>query len=310
MVKILKYCGILGAIIAVYYRVMILLYQKNEAKRYVKKKIYDYEMYLDMQDPGISRTLLLFGRRELEHKLILHKVLRPGMTVLDIGANIGYYAIMESQWVGPHGKIVAVEPSPNNIKLLQRNVDLNRCKNVQVFQGAISDRCETRDFYMARSSNLNTFHNTGSGVHDLTGDTISVTTHTVETIMHGIGKPDLLRMDVEGHEVEILAGMLPAIEQGRLNPMIIFETHITRYHEGHDMKSILTRIFNAGYRVKYLASNAESGTKRINAKGYRGSEKIKTDFVHRVIYENVKSEDAIDFICHIGGARTVLLERP
>lgn len=309
MLKILKYCGLWGFLVAVYYRIIIIFCAKNEYKRYVKKKIYDYEMYLDTCDPGISRTLLLFGRRELEHKLILKKVLRPGMTILDIGANIGYYAIMESKWVGDTGKVIAVEPSLKNVTLLQRNLKLNNCNNVHVFQTAISDSCAEKSFFVAKSSNLNTFHNIGSGKYDLTGETIQVSTQTVSAIMYDFGKPDLLRMDVEGHEVEIIKGMLSALEKNEMNPMIIFETHITRYNDEHNMRTVLRRIFKCGYQVKYLASNAESGTKRVNAKGYIGTAPIKTDFVKRVIYENIKPEDAIDLICNIGGARTVLLAK-
>lgn len=309
MIAIVKYCGLPGFLAALYYRLRIMLNAKNQAKRYIKKRIYDYQMYLDVQDPGISRTLLLFGKRELEHKIMLQKILRPGMTVLDIGANIGYYAIMESQLVGERGKVIAVEPSPNNISLLTRNLQLNRCENVEVFQAAISDTNDEREFFMAHSSNLNTFHNTGSGAHDLTGETITVTTMTVVDMMKNSGTPDLIRMDVEGHEVEVINGMLSAIQRNELAPMIIFETHITRYGKNHDMEAALRGLFHCGYRVQYLASNAESGTTRVRKKGYRGSTPIKTDFVRRVIFEDIKSEDAIDLICHIGGARTVLLAK-
>lgn len=309
MISIVKYCGLQGFFVALYYRLLIILSAALQKIRYIKKKIYDYEMYLDMHDPGISRTLLLFGKRELEHKIILQNVLKPDMRVLDIGANIGYYAIMESKLVGPNGKVIAVEPSPNNISLLKRNLNLNNCHNVDVYEAAISDVNDEREFFIANSSNLNTFHNTGSGIHDLTGETIKVKTKTVIEMMKTTGTVDLIRMDVEGHEVEVIRGMLPAIQNGEIAPMIIFETHITRYNEDHDMKKILQELFNCGYRVQYLASNAESGTERIRKKGYNGSNPIKTDFVHRVIFENIKPDDAIDLICYIGGARTVLLSK-
>ena len=82
-------------------------------------------MFLDLQDRGISRTLLLFGERELEHKKMLEEVLEPGMSVLDIGANIGYYALMELNLIGKTGNLIAVEPSPSNVDLLKRNLSLN-----------------------------------------------------------------------------------------------------------------------------------------------------------------------------------------
>ena len=57
------------------------------------------------------RVRCFYWSRELEHRVMLQKVLRPGMTVLDIGANIGYYAIMEAKQVAPSGKVIAIEPS-------------------------------------------------------------------------------------------------------------------------------------------------------------------------------------------------------
>src|SRR5690606_8002217 len=86
-------------------------------KRFIEQPLYSYRMLLDLEDKGISRTLLLFGERELEHKIMLERVLRSGMTVLDIGANIGYYALMARGIIGPSGTLIAVEPSPSNIEL-------------------------------------------------------------------------------------------------------------------------------------------------------------------------------------------------
>ena len=60
-------------------------------------------MILDLHDKGISRALWLFGDRELEHKYLLEKVIKPGMTILDIGSNIGYYPLMELNLIGKKG---------------------------------------------------------------------------------------------------------------------------------------------------------------------------------------------------------------
>ncbi|MEW6593816.1 MAG: FkbM family methyltransferase [Thermodesulfobacteriota bacterium] len=277
-------------------------------KRYLEKRIYDYRMLLDLNDRGISRTLLLFGERELEHKAMLEQVLRPGMTVLDIGANIGYYALMEKRLIGPGGVLIAVEPSPSNVGLLRRNLALNGYGDTEVHQGAVSDQSGTKRFFLSEMSNLNTFHDTGSGAHFLSGKTVDVVTFTVPEIMAG-RKPDLIRMDVEGHEVEVFAGLLPAIERGEMAPMVIFETHLSRYGREHDMELPLRRFFALGYRVLLAGSSWEQGTKLIEAKGYRGTATIASDGVVRTIFEDIGQEDAIDLICREGGIRTVLLGR-
>ncbi|GJL54515.1 MAG: hypothetical protein NPIRA02_16470 [Nitrospirales bacterium] len=264
-------------------------------------------MHLDLKDKGICRSLILFGTREVDHKIILEKVLKHGMKVLDIGANIGYYVLMEQRLIGPSGRIVAVEPSPSNITLLKRNIELNDYGSIEVIQGAVSDVSGTRKFYLSEESNLNTFHAIGTIQKHLSGEMIHVTTYTVPELAQAYGSPDLIRMDVEGHEVEIMAGMLDAIAKGTMTPMIIFETHNSRYSDSHDMKSVLRAFFKLRYSIRYLASSAQNGTQRIKQRGYHGGAPISTDGVTRVIFENVKEEDGLEFICH-GGARTVLLQ--
>lgn len=285
------------------------LQQHLLGRRFVERRIHNYRMMLDLQDKGISRSLILFGTRELDHKIILEKVLKPGMAVLDIGANLGYYVLMEMALIGPTGRMVAVEPSPSNIDLLCRNIALNGHRDVPVIAGAVSDVPGEREFFLAHQSNLNTFHTTGSGAKHLSGQTVKVRTYTVPELAATYGKPDLIRMDVEGHEIEIFNGMLPAIERGEMAPMIIFETHLSRYSADHDMEAPLRRLFAAGYRVRYAASSSERGTGLIDARGYRGITRVHTDDVERVIYENIANEDAVELICKTGGARTVLLQK-
>ena len=73
-------------------------------------KLWDAK--LNLNDKGLSRTLILFGERELDHKIILEKVLKKNMKILDIGSNIGYYLLIERNLIGRKSKIIAVEPVP------------------------------------------------------------------------------------------------------------------------------------------------------------------------------------------------------
>ncbi len=285
---------------------MIAELQRWLGCRFVERRIFSYRMLLDLEDRGISRTLLLFGERELEHKVMLERILRPGMSVLDIGANIGYYALMELALIMPGGTLIAVEPSPSNVGLLKRNLALNGYDGIEVHQAAVSDRAARRPFFMSEMSNLNTFHNTRTGSLHLKSETIDVETKTVPEII--AGRPlDLIRMDVEGHEVEVLTGLLPAVERGDMAPMIIFETHLSRYTSDHDLEPVLRRLFAKGYQTAVAGSSSQRGTKIIEALGYTGLPPIKTDDVERVIFEDLRNDDSIELICRTGGVRTVLL---
>ena len=275
-------------------------------RRFVARPVHDYRMWLDLDDRGISRTLLLFGQREMEHKVMLERALKPGMRVLDIGSNIGYYALMELRLIGPTGRLVAVEPSPDNLALLRRNLDLNGFTSVETHLAAVSDTISKRPFFLSDMSNLNTFHVEG-GAH-LSGRTIEVETTTVPALM--AGRPlDLIRMDVEGHEVEVINGLLSAVSEGRMAPMILFETHRNRYSGTHDLEAPLRRLFALGYRTALAGSSSQKGTALVEARGYRGGAPIVTDDVTRVVFENISADDTIDFVCRVGGLRTVLLAR-
>ena len=262
-------------------------------------------MLLDTHDRGISRTLILFGERELEHRKLLQDIIRPGMTIFDIGANIGYYVLMENVILNGTGRIVAIEPSPANVKLLCQNLALNNIENVITVEAAVSESEEDRELFLSEQSNLNSFHPKEETGEKL--ETIRVRSTTVPALVREYGPPDLIRMDVEGHEVEIINAMLPELDAGKMAPTIIFEVHRTRYGAERDFAQTLRRLFATGYRVKFMGSSQESGTKRLKDMGYLGGPPIATDFVTRVIFPDISDEDAISVICDTGGARTVVL---
>lgn len=286
-------------------------WQKNVFnRRFIVKNIHNYKMYLDTEDRGLSRQLILFGTREVEHKVMLERIVTPGMRIFDIGANIGYYALLELGLVGPNGSLVCIEPSPANVELLKRNLELNNIgQRAEVLSGAVSDESTQKDFFLSKHSNLGTFHNEGTGTEYLDGTSIGVKTYTVPELAEKYGAPDLIRMDVEGHEVEIFNGMIPAIAAGKIAPKIIFEIHISKYGEKHDMSQVLDKLFKLGYRTTMMGSSSDRGTALIEKLGYKGSKPILTDGMRRVIFDSIQNEHAKSIICKTGGARTVVLEK-
>lgn len=282
-------------------------------KSFFRRPVFNYEMYIDIKDPGISKELAIFGQRELEHRLILKEILKPGMTVWDLGANIGYYAIMEAKLVGTKGKIYAVEPSPSNIELLKKNIALNHCEEtVEVSPVGISNRNGEAEFFLSEMSNVNTFHPTtrsGTRAAHLTGKTLRVSIVDVPTFIKGKRPVDLVRMDIEGHEVEVFESIIRAIKEHNFSASILFETHFPKYDDReHNMRAQLSALFSLGYTPAIIASTDELKAK-FREYGYVPKRLIKTDGAVRGMYYNVRPEDALTFICDLGGVRTVLLEK-
>ena len=150
------------------------------------------------------------------------------------------------------------------LNFLRKNLKLNNIsiKKCVIINSAISDFI-VKKFFIANQSNLHTFHEFGSAKPFLTGKSINVEVKTVVNLSKKHGKPDFIRMDVEGHEVEIIRSLLDEIKKGGVKPIICFEPHISSYNSKHDFKPILESLFKLGYITKYLSSNSISGTKRI-----------------------------------------------
>mgnify|MGYP001175914766 CR=1 FL=1 len=303
--------GLLALIGAIYNHLIAAFMRDVLQRRYIERKIHNYRMFLDLKDRGLSRSLLLFATREVDHKVLLERIVKSDMTIYDIGANIGYYPLMELGLIGPGGKLIAIEPVANNIQVLKKNLALNNYQNedsnVEVLSGAVSNSTGTQSFHLSSHSNLGTFHPSGSASDLITGETVEVPTFTVPELAGRYGPPDLIRMDVEGHEVEILDGMIESIKTKKMQPSIIFETHLTRYSQIHSMERTLQNLFRCNYGVSLAATSQQSGTDRLAALGYTLGPPIITDGVERVIIENIENDHAIQLICHTGGLRTVVL---
>lgn len=289
------------------------LWKRHVLQRPVlRRRVWDYELELDLKDPGISKTLAIFGKRELEHRWILERVLQQGMVVWDLGANIGYYAVMAARLVGPSGTVYAVEPAPANAALLRRNIALNGCERVIMLEEvAISNQNGTATFHLAEMSNVHTLHPTvyrsGSAAR-LTGSTIAVRTVDVPTFLTGKRSVDLVRMDIEGHEVEVFESIAHAVRASEFRARVLFEAHFPKYDDGeHNMRERLRALFALGYHPAIMASTDERRA-AFHTRGYVPECRIRTDGVTRGIYRNVRPDDAIAFLCDLGGVRTVLLE--
>src|SRR5690554_911772 len=170
------------------------------------------KMWVLPRSGGIHSDLFLYGRREpiCTQYLMQSDLIGRGDCVLDIGANIGYYILLESKLVGSQGKIYAVEPVLNNFNLLTKNVKLNNLANVSTHQLAIGDRnCEAK-IYVSNQANLcrmEKYEDT-----DIV-DTQEVEVKTVDTFLKNKETPKLIRMDVEGYEYEVLKGMSQTLKK-------------------------------------------------------------------------------------------------
>lgn len=292
-------------------------YKIHSGAKYIEKKIHNYRLLIDLKDEGISKQLMLLETREGDHIIILKKELLKGMVAFDLGANIGYYAVMMAKLVGTSGKVYAVEPSRSNYLLLSLNIKLNQLEDIiESYNIGISNKTGTDNFYESEKSNWHTFYpkvHSGTDTESLVSKApVEVPVMTIADFAKGKRKIDLIRMDIEGFEVEVFESLLPLLKDKSFGPKILFEVHQPRYNDQeHNMRKVLKSLFEFGYHVKTLASNQydRGGREIFEQRGYKPSMVIKTDFLKRGIYNAVTDEDAIYFMCDTDFTRAVLLDR-
>jgi FkbM family methyltransferase len=293
-------------------------------RRFIEKRIYDYRLVLDSDDPGISSQLLRRGAREPEQKFVIESTLKPGSVAFDLGANLGYYTVMMARLVGDSGRVCAVEPFPASFRLLGENVRRNRLENVQIENVAIGPEDGERPLLITQKSNWHSLHVPRLNPHIrpdpnylrvITGS-LPVRTRSLQSYLADKPPIDFLRMDLEGYEVEILKSVasLPRAQTKRLR--ILFETHPEFYDPvSNDMRSVLEQLCSRhAFRIEYLdyhygrrgVPDIESGRSVFARRGY-GPDHIVKQFRKRAIYGRLRTADAIELICSSEQVNAALL---
>jgi len=219
-----------------------------------EKKILGSKMYLNFLDKGLSKQLFMHGYREPEFTRIIKNELKDGMRVVEIGANIGYYALIEAQIVGDTGRIYAIEPSPSNFQLLERNIDLNLYRNrVKTYDIAISNKNGKGKLYTSDYHNCSSmFKRRGGNILDGICECVDVKTSTLDNFIKDKKPIDFIRMDIEGYEYFVIQGMKKTLHDN--NPYKIFmEVHPPLIREmGYKTETMLQIFLDAGFMPKYI----------------------------------------------------------
>ena len=178
--------------------------------------------------PDDVKLLLRFGTNDtgilkeiyVENIYEKHHHPKSGDIVFDVGSHIGIFTLKASKLVGSTGFVYAFEPEPENFMLLKRNVGLNKASNIKIFSKAVSSRNGMLQLFIDPSNTG------GSSVQYGTGRTsgIRVSSVTLDHIIqkHNIQEVNLLKLDVEGHELEILRGATHFLN---ICKQIAMETH-------------------------------------------------------------------------------------
>jgi len=173
------------------------------------------------QDQTISRRIREEGIWEPYETSLVLSMLQPGEVFVDVGANIGYFSVLAASVVGEGGAVIAFEPDPDNFRLLQANVALNGYREqVVVVEAGLAGSCRAGQLFLSED-------NLGDHQIYATADarsSLSVTLYNgSQYLADKLQRLDLLKVDTQGSEYEVMAGLLPLLRQLPSVPRIIIE---------------------------------------------------------------------------------------
>ena len=204
-------------------------------------------------------TTAVFERDSLD---FIRKYLKPGQTVLDVGANVGYFSLFFSKLVTPIGRVIAFEPGEFPFNLLKRNKELNQLENLAIYQAGLGKRDEIVDFN-AGESGMEVYNSLGDIVHFAADPNqfkkvkIQLFEGASWLASHNINHIDLMKLDVEGGEYFVLNGMLKMFQSQQISRLLIEMSYDLSQALGYYPSDIILMLKKCGYNWFRLRSRGQ-----------------------------------------------------
>lgn len=190
----------------------------------------------------------VLGTHDLEVQYALARLLTPGMTVFDVGANVGFTAVLAAKCVAPTGRVVCFEPLPENAVQIQHNAGLNGFSFLDVHELALAREDGESAFFVSQASTWGRLARSGPAPQQ--SGVIRVPVRSLDSMFNRgeIPKPDLIKMDVEGGEVDVLHGARRMLAATR--PVLVVELH-------HTYDGVVDALAGLEYSLRPLTARPE-----------------------------------------------------
>lgn len=210
-----------------------------------------YKMFVDTRDRGLGSHLLLDGYWEIWLTRLIARAVRPGMVCVDIGANLGYHALLMADLAGPGGRLLAVEPNPAMARLLQANLDINGFgPRARVLAAALGDGQAASGFLAiphGEPKNAALIPGAAAGRAAEGAAVLDVPVLALDSLAGDWPRIDLVKIDAEGAEDAILRGMAAILRRDR--PLLVLEFNAARPYDGGALLGGLLAIYGAMHRL-------------------------------------------------------------
>ena len=194
-----------------------------EQDNIVPVNLFGFRLPLRISRSITHRLLCVEGERFIQERFLLSGLLNKSDRVIDVGANIGYLSLLFQQAIGPSGKLICVEPDPENFVELQRCFGYGQFKNTTLMNAAIG---ETEELVHL---------NPGLNGHVSSHGPVSVQQITLDSLNRF--EPSFIKIDVEGYEGKVIAGARQLLAEHR--PTLFLELHPGLVPDRSDIRQIV-----------------------------------------------------------------------
>ncbi len=193
---------------------------------------------------GFSHVGYVLGTTESEVQAALDFLLRPDMTIYDVGANVGFHALGAARRVGVRGSVICFEPLAENAKRIEYNAAANGLTNIKTVTIALGSSAGEAAFWTSEKPTWGKLASVGKKPDRYAGE-VTVKIERLDSIVDELrlAPPELIKIDVEGAELDVLEGARETLE--RYRPTMLIEAHGTN-------AAIANFLAAMGYRVGVL----------------------------------------------------------
>jgi FkbM family methyltransferase len=234
-------------------------------------------MECDLRD-HVQRQIYFIGAYEPVESFLFNRLIRPGDTIVDAGANVGQYSLLAASKTGSTGSVHSFEPIPKNYARLARHVQMNRVSNIRLNQLALWNEPKELSFGMPPSKDANDGSYSAGSMADssvplVTARAVRFDEYAAE---HEIDRVDLIKIDVEGAEWFALQGMAGVLSRHR--PTILMEVNREACSSmGYDPSEFWKMLVHGlGYRAWRMGVSAEELRQLDSADGLEQSNVLFT----------------------------------
>jgi FkbM family methyltransferase len=208
-----------------------------------------FALFLDAEDQVISKAICMTGVWEPKETELVKKIIKRGMYLVDVGANIGYYTTLFSRLTGDKGKVISFEPSPLSFSILDKNARMNCLKNVVIVQKALSNLTGIEKLYLSKTNpGDNRLSSSIVEETDKDRDIIEVEVVRLDDF-YKEDRIDLLKIDVQGAEMKVIEGGLKTIENNPDMQIIIEFWPKGLLAQGVEPIQLLSKLEHLGFNL-------------------------------------------------------------